>query len=185
MLKETLPTAKVIGVAFVICGAGFCRVTVVLPDLLESEVSAAAMVMELLAGGNSGATYCPVALMMPVAAEPPATPLTDQVSAGVEPSLVVAVNCCEAVPRMVIFDGETVNVKPETPPPVSWMYCAQPERPIAATSSGRAGAVRFTEVSPVKTESRKEPNVAGLCYVTLATGWTGRVRIVSKGKTDY
>ena len=71
-----------------------------LPSFLVSDVSTALMVMELGAGGNSGAVYIPLASMVPRVAFPPAIPLIDQFTAGFDPSPVFAVNCCCATPGM-------------------------------------------------------------------------------------
>ena len=93
-VSEKAPTGMEIGRTASSCGDGFVSVTPVFPDLLLSAVSTALIVMVFGEGGNSGALYIPVALIVPSVALPPATPFTDQLNAGFAPSLVFAVNCC-------------------------------------------------------------------------------------------
>lgn len=102
------PTGIVVGEKPVSCGVGFSRVAGVEPDFVESEVSVAVMVMPFVPGGNSGALNNPVEEIVPVVELPPATPLTLQVRVGLEPSFVLAVNCCMVLPRTIAFVGETV-----------------------------------------------------------------------------
>ena len=97
------------GDTLVNCGTGLFSVALAFPSILVFEVSTALMVMELGAGGNSGAVYIPFASMVPMVAFPPAIPLIDQFTAGFDPSPVFAVNCCCATPGMVAPDGVTVN----------------------------------------------------------------------------
>ena len=93
IVKEKAPTGIDIGVTVLMTGVGFCSVTVLEPDLLLLLVSTAVTVMVLGVEGNSGALNNPVEEIVPIAAFPPLIPFTVQVSAGLEPSLVLAVNC--------------------------------------------------------------------------------------------
>src|ERR1700730_2381796 len=88
------------GVTLVNCGTGLFNVALAFPSFLVSDVSTALMVMELGVGGNSGAVYIPLASMVPKAAFPPAIPLIDQFTAGLDPSPVFAANSCCAIPGM-------------------------------------------------------------------------------------
>ena len=140
-----------IGVTLVNCGTGLFSVALAFPSLLVFEVSTALMVMELGAGGNSGAVYIPLASMVPSVAFPPATPLIDQFTAGLDPSPVFAVNCCCATPGMDAPDGETVNaVSPGPPaapgPPGRIAWAHPPSKTTSAVSI--TSAERFTAIPP-------------------------------------
>jgi hypothetical protein len=108
------------------------------------------MVMELGAGGNSGAVYIPLASMVPKAAFPPAIPLIDQFTAGFDPSPVFAVNCCCATPGMDAPDGDTVNAvspgPPAAPGPPGRIAWAHP--PSNTTAASITNAKRFTASPP-------------------------------------
>jgi hypothetical protein len=126
-------------------------VALAFPSLLVFDVSTALIVMELGAGGNSGAVYIPLASMVPNVAFPPAIPLIDQFTAGFEPSPVFAVNCCCATPGMVATDGVTVNAvspgplpAPGSPGRIAWAH--PPSNTASAASI--TSAERFT-VSPL------------------------------------
>jgi hypothetical protein len=85
------------------------RVTETL-DLIEVfAVSATPTVIEFGVGGNSGAVYSPVALIIPVVAVPPAAPFTVHASAGEEPSEACAANCCVSSPCTVALCGVIVS----------------------------------------------------------------------------
>ena len=116
-VKEKAPTGIEVGRIASNSGVGFASVAAVFPDLVLSAVSTAVIVMVFGVGGNSGAVYRPVALIVPSDALPPATPFTDHVSVGFEPSLVFTVNCCCVNPATVGFVGVTVIVKGSGPPP--------------------------------------------------------------------
>src|SRR5580692_2068271 len=103
------PWGVLSGATLVNCGTGLFNVAVAFPSFRVSDVSTALMVMELTAGGNSGAVYIPLASMVPNVAFPPAVPLIDQFTAGFDPSPVFAANCCCAAPGIDVPDGETVN----------------------------------------------------------------------------
>ena len=65
-------------------GIGFIRVTAPAPctfGVLTSEACTDTTLLAGLAGTLAGAVYWPVALIVPTVAFPPATPLTDQVTA--------------------------------------------------------------------------------------------------------
>jgi len=92
-------------------------VMLALPSFLASEVSTAVIVMVLAVGGNSGAVYIPLASKIPRVAFPPVMPLTDQLTEGVEPSPVFALNCCLVTPAMAAPEGVMVNAVRPGPPP--------------------------------------------------------------------
>jgi len=141
------PWATLIGVTLVNCGTGLFSVMLAFPSLLVFDVSTALMVMELGAGGNSGAVYIPLASMVPRVVFPPAIPLIDQFTDGFEPSPVFAVNCCCATPGMDALDGVTINAvspgPPGAPGPPGRIAWAHP--PSNTTSAANiATAERFT-----------------------------------------
>ena len=149
------------GETVVINGTGFCSVTELEPDLVLSVVSTAATVMVFGLGGNSGAANNPVEEIVPTIAFPPATPFTDQVSAGFEPSLVFVENCCVVAPGTDALAGETVKLKsvgpvgPAGEPPLPTTE-AQPAANHAAENSRTSRWYRRTAVSPF-TPSLKNP----------------------------
>src|SRR5579864_2178056 len=112
-----VPGGTLSGARLVNCGTGLFSVALAFPSLLVFDVSIALMVMELGAGGNSGAVYIPLPSMIPMVAFPLAIPLIDQFTAGLDPSPVFAVNCCCATPGTVALDGVTVNAVRPGPPP--------------------------------------------------------------------
>jgi hypothetical protein len=135
------------GVTLDNCGTGLFSVALAFPSFLLSDVSTALMVMELDVGGNSGAVYIPVASMVPMLGFPPAIPLIDQITAGLDPSPVFAVNCCCVTPGMDALGGVTVKAvspgppaAPEPPGRIAW---AQP--PSNTTNAvSITSAERFT-----------------------------------------
>jgi len=104
------PTGIDVGVTEETCGTGLFRVTTPLPLIAVFALSAAVIVTVLGVGGNCGAVNMPLAVIVPVLALPPVTPLTDQTSAGVDPSLVLAVKGSESPPRIVADAGVTLSV---------------------------------------------------------------------------
>jgi len=94
--------------------------------------------------------YMPLASMVPSVVFPPATPLMDQLTAGLEPSPVFAVNCCCVTPGMTAPDGVTVNaVSPAPPAPAPGRIAlAHPLRNTSGATS-ITSAERFTASSPV------------------------------------
>lgn len=91
------------------CGVGLFKLNAAVPDMNGSEDSAALTVTVLGVGGKVGAVYTPAAEIVPTAAEPPMTPLTDQVTLGEVPSFAFAVKVWEPAPRTAILAGLTVN----------------------------------------------------------------------------
>src|ERR1700688_723256 len=146
-----VPGGTLSGARLVNCGTGLFRVALAFPSLLVFDVSTALMVMELGAGGNSGAVYIPLASIIPKAAFPPAIPLIDQFTAGFDPSPVFAANCCCATPGMNAPDGVTVNAvspgplpAPGSPGRIAWAH--PPSN--TASAANITSAERFT-VSPL------------------------------------
>jgi hypothetical protein len=109
------------------------------------------MTMELVAGGNSGAVYMPLAEIVPKVALPPATPLIDQTTDGFEPSPVFAAYCCCVTPGRDMPDGVTVNAvspgPPAAPGPLGRIAWAQPPNSTAIAAS-ITSAERFTASPP-------------------------------------
>src|SRR5207253_8045746 len=141
------PWVMLIGVTLVNCGTGLFSVALAFPSFLVSDVSTALMVMELGVGGNSGAVYIPLASTVPKVAFPPAIPLIDQFTAGLDPSPVFAVYWRCATPGMDVSDGVTVTaVSPGPPaapgPPgrIAWAHPPSNTTSAASTTS----AERFT-----------------------------------------
>src|SRR5277367_5300428 len=92
--------------------------------------------------------------MVPVVEEPRMVPLTDHVSAGEEPSLVVAANCWVVLPWTLVLAGETVKVKiPGELGPLVPTTLAQPPSAKARTESKR-NFERFTTVSLLEKSPR-------------------------------
>jgi hypothetical protein len=73
-------------------GAGFCKVSVLVPDALASAELTARTVTELGFGMTFGAVYTPDALIVPEAELPPETPFTCQVTAVFDDPVIAAVN---------------------------------------------------------------------------------------------
>jgi hypothetical protein len=143
--KENAPTAITFGVTDETCGTGLSRVTASLALMAGFAVSAALTVTLFGVSGNSGAVYNPPALIVPVAALPPATPFTDHVTAGEVPSDACAVNCCVAVPCTVAPCGLTFSwggggLLPEC-------IAVQPQHSSAVTPRMPSG-MRFTDSLP-------------------------------------
>ncbi len=153
------PCATSSGATLVNCGTGLFSVALAFPSLLVFEVSTALMAMELGAGGNSGAVYIPLALMVPNVALPPAIPLIDQFTAGLDPSPDFAVYCCCVTPGMDVPDGDTVKAvspgPPAAPGPLGRIAWAQP--PSNDTNAASViSAERFTD-SPLAGPGYQKP----------------------------
>lgn len=171
MLNVNAPTGIAIGFRVLSCGRGFSSVTALDPDLLLSFVSAAVTVMPLGLGGNSGAVNNPVEEIVPVAALPPATPFTDQVKEGLEPSLAVAENCCVAVPGTDVLAGVTVSEKgPGTERGPLLVTEAQPAS-ASAMHHKKKNFNRFTAGSPLQSDSDLSP--------VKSSKWTYFSRLIS------
>src|ERR1035438_363284 len=117
-------------------------------------------------GGNSGAANNPAAEIVPVAAFPPATPFTDHVSDGLEPSLAFAENCCVASPGIEIDAGVTVRANGEGPPVLSVTTEAQPAS-ASPVHDKRRSLNRLTAVSPLQRDSDKSRRIARLRWTSL------------------
>ena len=81
-VSKNPPTPMLFGLIPVKTGIGFCKVTALVPCFVASAALVAAMVIVIVFGFGSvaGAVYNPCGVIIPVAAEPPATPFTDQVT---------------------------------------------------------------------------------------------------------
>lgn len=95
-------------------GTGFCKVTAPLPDTEESAELTARTVTMPAAGSVFGAVYMPDVLIVPVAALPPATPFTCQVTDVFNDPVTVALKDCVAPARTLALGGATVTVTPDT-----------------------------------------------------------------------
>jgi hypothetical protein len=109
MVIEKPPAVTDIGETLAITGVGFHSVTVLWPAALDSAALSAWMVTLFGLGRVAGAVYTPVALIVPVAARPPVTPFTCQVTLVFEAPVTVAVNGCGSPTRTVAGFGETVT----------------------------------------------------------------------------
>jgi hypothetical protein len=104
------PTGIDVGVTLVTCGTGLLMVTELAAVFVESAVSTALTVTASPDAGNSGAEYTPVELTVPTEALPPATPFTDQVTAGaIADPVSLALKGCMSFPRSVALAGVTTN----------------------------------------------------------------------------
>jgi hypothetical protein len=121
-------------------------VTALLPVLAGSTVSVALTVMVLGAGGNSGAVYMPVELMVPSVAFPPAMPFTNHPNVGREPSFAFAANCCVVSPGRVALAGVTMTEYPCEPLPGMIASAHPPSRTGNIDSS--TNTERFTAAPP-------------------------------------
>jgi hypothetical protein len=91
-------------------GTGFCNVTALLPVAVASAELTARTVTLLELGTVIGAVYMPDELIVPVAALPPATLFTCQVTAVFDDPATVALNDFVARARTLALAGETVTV---------------------------------------------------------------------------
>jgi len=101
-----------------ITGTGFCNVTALLPVAEASAELTARTVTLLELGILAGAWYAPDELIVPIAALPPATPFTCQVTAGFADPATVALKDCVAPARTFALAGAmvTVTLDPEGGP---------------------------------------------------------------------
>lgn len=108
-----LPEGTDAGEMLVSTGAGFQSVTVLLPDAEAFAALTAVMVTSLELGMLPGAVYTPEELIKPLAALPPVTPFTCQLTDVFDVPLTVALNDCVAPARTLTVPGETETVTPE------------------------------------------------------------------------
>jgi hypothetical protein len=91
-------------------GTGFCNVTALLPVAVASAELTARTLTEPELGNVAGARYMPDELIVPAAAEPPATPFTCQVTEVFDDPATVALNDFVAPTRTFALAGATVTV---------------------------------------------------------------------------
>lgn len=115
-------------------------VTLALSDFDGSAWETALTVTVAGLGGAAGGVYKPEALIVPVAAAPPAIEFTCQVTAVFAVPETVAVNCCVCPVLTLIVLGETTTVTPCT-----WLEellqpanCAIPAKPKNRKTAMRA-----------------------------------------------
>jgi hypothetical protein len=72
------PVVKLEGLTLLMAGVGFHSVTLLVPLAAEFAAAVAPILIVLELGRLAGAVYIPAAVIVPVLALPPATPLTDQ-----------------------------------------------------------------------------------------------------------
>jgi hypothetical protein len=108
-----LPEGTDTGEMLVSTGAGFQSVTVPLPDAEAFAALTAVMVTTLGLGTLPGAVYTPEELIKPLAALPPVTPFTCQLTDAFDVPLTVALNVCAKPARTLAVPGETETVTPE------------------------------------------------------------------------
>ena len=82
-------------------------VAMTVADLLASATLVAVICAAVDVGRSAGAVYTPVALIVPVVAVPPATPLTLQVTLVLLELVTVATNACEAPSTTDALPGVT------------------------------------------------------------------------------
>jgi hypothetical protein len=130
-------------------GTGFCNVTVLLPDAEVSAELMAPTVTVLEAGTVFGAVYAPDELIVPVAALPPATPFTCQVTEVFDDPVTVALKDCAAPARTFAVGGETATVTPDPAAGVLelegerlFVVPAQPASAVAASINARSSEFR-------------------------------------------
>jgi len=104
------PAGTDVGAMPVRTSIGFCNVTVLPPVALESAELTARTVTVLEPWTAFGAVYMPDELIVPVAALPPVTPFTCQVTAEFDDPVTVALKDCVAPARTFAVAGETVTV---------------------------------------------------------------------------
>lgn len=104
------PAGTDAGAMLVSTGTGFCNVTALLPDAVASAELTAPTVTMLELGTVVGAMYKPDEFIVPVAALPPSTPFTCQVTEVFVDPVTVALKDCVAPIRTFALDGETATV---------------------------------------------------------------------------
>jgi len=104
------PAGTDVGAMPVSTSMGFCNVTALLPVALVLAELTARTATVLEPGTAFGAVYMPDELIVPVAALPPATSFTCQVTAEFDDPVTVALKDCVAPARTLALGGETVTV---------------------------------------------------------------------------
>lgn len=104
------PAGTDVGAMLASTGAGFCKVTALLPVAEASAELTAPTVTVLELGRVIGAVYNPDELIVPVVAFPPVAPFTCQVTEVFDDPATVALNGCVAPARTLALDGETLTV---------------------------------------------------------------------------
>ncbi len=77
--------------------------------LAVSDLSALLAAVIVWLPSDAGAVYDPLALIVPTLLLPPAIPSTDQVTAVLDKSVTVALNCCVCPVSSVDVPGETAT----------------------------------------------------------------------------
>jgi hypothetical protein len=125
-------------------GTGFCNVTALLPVAEASAELTARTVTVLELGRVAGAVYMPDALIVPVAALPPATPFTCHVTAVFDDPATVAPKDFVAPARTFALAGETVTV------------ALDPEGGVVGLEAGELFVVPVQAVSAAAASRRTE-----------------------------
>ena len=103
------PAAKLVGLTLLSVGAGFSNVTLLLPLAFSSVVAVPRIVIELGLGSVAGATYFPVASIVPTEAVPPTVPFTDHFTVWFVLPETKAVKICEDPARILAVPGTTLT----------------------------------------------------------------------------
>ena len=143
------PAGTDVGAMVVSTGTGFCKVTALLSVAEASAKLTARTVTVLKVGNVLGAANMPDELIVPVAALPPVTPFTCQVTEVFDDPATVAVKCCVAPARTFALAGEmeTVTLDPEggvfePGADVLFVVPVQPASNAAARRSTKSAACR-------------------------------------------
>jgi hypothetical protein len=122
-------------------GVGFSSVTFVEPLAEVSATLVARIVTVFGFGKEPGAVYLPAVSIVPVAAEPPTVPFTDQVTPAFCVPVTVAVNVYESPARTFALPGETETLAPfEDEFPFELVEETPPEHPARIVSKKTAMA---------------------------------------------
>jgi hypothetical protein len=125
-------------------GVGFNSVTALVP-LAEESAAATAFTVTLLGEGKvPGALYCPVAEIVPRAAEPPAVPFTNQLTAVFELPLTLAEKVNGSPARMLAVDGVTITLTPAGATGLPPVLEAAPLHP--PSTSGRSNHAAYAQI---------------------------------------
>jgi hypothetical protein len=106
------PAGTEVGAMLASTGAGFSKVTALLPVALASAELTARTVTVFGLGSVFGAVYMPDELIVPAAALPPVTPFTCQVTEVFVVPVTWALNDFVALARTLAVAGVTVTVTP-------------------------------------------------------------------------